>query len=310
MKKRIGTLLLTTVLVLSLLGNGFLFITSRFGNIYTSNSNSRETYFSIHHVKEAQQVARGEGVKVGILDSSFSLSNYQELFAGGEDFGNDKNSLLKNQGHGWGMATVLREIAPECEIYALNISIDNESKKVDSIIAAIEWAIENDLDILTLSQAQISDENRARLDIAVNKAVENGIVTTFIHYDNPINLLPYSITPYNEGEYNREPDINVYHYDYNMIRPAQIRAYEKSEIPPDSGNDIPYFSYSSMSPVTAGFVAILKSIDNTLTPAEYKQILIHTSYSMDYVGAMEWETGRSEHTVDIQKAATEMLTLP
>ena len=299
-------LILIVALIISLLGNGFQFILWHYETIQQSSANSRDTYFSVHHVKEAQQIAKGAGVNVGILDSSFALSGFPNLFAGGQDFGNNENALNKNQGHGWQMAIVLREIAPECKIYALNISNENENKKVDSIITAIEWAMQNDIDILTLSQGEISSENRERLDAAVNTAVESGIVTTFIHYDNPMNLLPYSTTPYFEGEYNRKPDINVYHYDYNPIRPAQIRAYEKNDTPPESGNNMPYFSYSSMSPVTAGFVAILKSVDGSLSPAEYKQVLINTSYSMDYIGAMEWESGNSPHTVDIYQAALQL----
>lgn len=309
MKKKISYTLLIIILFLSLLSNGVQYVTKHFDRIYTENSNSRDTYFSIHNISEAHQITKGEGVKVGILDNSFAISHFNNLFAGGIDFGNNQKSLEKEQGHGWQMAATLREIAPECEIFALNISMGNEAKQVDSIIAAIEWAVQNDLDILTLSQAEISEQNRDRLDAAVNKAVENGIVTTFIHYDNPVNLLPYSVTPYHEGEYSRTPDINVYHYDYNCIWSAQIQAFENRNMPPDSGNDIPYFSFSSMSPVTAGFVALLMSIDSSLSPAQYKQILIDTSYAMDYTGIMEWETGRSEHTVDIMKAVTVLLNM-
>lgn len=64
----------------------------------------------------------------------------------------------------------------------------------------------------------------------------------------------------------RKPDINIFHYDYNGFA---------------KGNP-PYLSLSSTSPVTAGFVAIFKSINNNLTPSEYKDILIQTSYSMNY----------------------------
>lgn len=309
--KKIRNIIIIMALSVSLFGNALQFLAKEFEVIQQSNANGRDTYFSVHQVKAAQQIAKGKGVKVGILDSSFAMSYYPTLYAGGKTFGSKENRLDKSQGHGWQMATTLREIAPECDIYALNISNENEDKKVDSIIMAIEWAIQNEINILTLSQAKVSDQNRQRLDAAVNKAVTKGIVTTFIHYDNPNNLLPYSTTPYFEGEYNREPDINVFHYDYNTIQPAKIAAYETSTIPPESGDDMPYFSYSSMSPVTAGFVAILRSINDSLSPQEYKQILIDTSYSMDYSGAMSWETGTSPHTVDIYKAALRIRkTLP
>lgn len=303
--------ILTVLLIISLIGNGIQsFKKSKELDdydpiIYQENGNSRDTYFTIHHVKEAWQFGKGKGIKVGILDAYFAFDEYPDLYTDGQDFSNEENgdALKKWKSHGWSMAYVLREIAPECEIYALNISHESEDKKVDSLIAAIDWAIQSKLDVLTLSQEEISKKNRERFDRAVNKAIENGIVTTFIHYDNPKNLLPYSTTPYLK-HYNREPDVNIYHYDYNDINIDLLREFNNRQTPPDSGDDVPYFSYSSMSPVLAGFVAILKSIDNTLTPEEYKQLLIDTSYSMEYKGVMRWENGISEHTVDINKAAS------
>jgi membrane-anchored mycosin MYCP len=35
------------------------------------NANSRQTYFTVHHIREAWETSRGAGVKVGILDHSF-----------------------------------------------------------------------------------------------------------------------------------------------------------------------------------------------------------------------------------------------
>jgi hypothetical protein len=57
-----------------------------------------------------------------------------------------------------------------------------------------------------------------------------------------------------------------------------------------------------MSPVTAGFVAILKSVNGNLSPAEYKEILVKTSYRRYYKGVADFEDGNAEHVVDIGKA--------
>jgi len=57
-----------------------------------------------------------------------------------------------------------------------------------------------------------------------------------------------------------------------------------------------------MSPVTAGFVALLKSINNELLPEEYKAILVETSYSMNYKAAIERDSGDCSNIVDIGKA--------
>ena len=72
----------------------------------------------------------------------------------------------------------------------------------------------------------------------------------------------------------------------------------------DGEKSYPYsWSVSSMSPVTAGFIAILKSINNELTPEDYKEILIATSYSKNYDGPVDRDNGYCSNIVDIGKAA-------
>lgn len=210
------------------------------------------------------------------------------------------------------MVAVLKEIAPDCEVYALGTGLDSydESNFVDKMIEAIDWSIENNIDILTLSLQAFSAANRSRVDEAVDRAISKGIVTTFINYDNPNNILPFGLLEYDEDfiTYTREPDINVFHYDYNMLFVEKYLEYLKSEPPKTyqdikNGSYIPFVSFSSMSPVTAGFVALLKSVNNTLTPDEYKKILVETSYSMHFTGGVaDFENSDAEHIVDIANA--------
>lgn len=50
-----------------------------------NNANSRETYFTMHHVKEAHKYGKGKNVKVGIIDWCFGLKNHGELYENGVD---------------------------------------------------------------------------------------------------------------------------------------------------------------------------------------------------------------------------------
>ena len=36
--------------------------------LYFTNANSRDTYFSVHHIPQAHQAGRGKGIKIGIID--------------------------------------------------------------------------------------------------------------------------------------------------------------------------------------------------------------------------------------------------
>ena len=246
------------------------------------NANSRQTYFTVHKIWDAWELSKGKGVKVGILDHSFGYNTDDGLYAGGENFQTDEwgESFAETRHHGFWMASTLREVAPEVEIYALGTYSSDEVAKVDAMVRAIDWAIAHDLDVLTYSAARFSPANRSRLDAAVDRALEHGIATTFIHYPHPGNLLPTWLGP-RSGDDEREPDVNILHYDYSLI--FTERYLDWLERGSDSGYR-PFLSVSSTSPVTAGFVAMLKSMRPELRPADAKRILIETSRPMSFEG--------------------------
>lgn len=246
------------------------------------NANSRQTYFTIHNIWVAWELSRGAGVKVGILDHSFGYGKHEGLYAGGVNFQTDEwgDYFSESSHHGFFMASTLREVAPEVEIYALGTYSSDEGAKVDAMVRAIDWAIEHDLDVLTYSAARFSQEVRPRLDEAVDRALAYGIVIAFIHYPHPGNLLPTWLGP-RSGDDEREPDVNILHYDYQLIFTERYLDWL------DRGRESgywPYLSISSTSPVTAGFAAMLKSLDSDLTPSDVKRILMETSRPLIFEG--------------------------
>lgn len=262
--------------------------------LYFPNANSRPTYFTIHNVHEAMAVSKGEGVKVGVLDQEFGYDVHKDLYAGGKNFqkGAGERLFRKNTHHGFWMASTLREIAPDVEIYALGTSSSDESDKVDAMVQAINWAIANDLDVLTYSGPRFSPENRVRLDSCVDRALAKGIVTTFIHYPHPGNILPGWLGP-RTGDDDREPDLNILHYDYSVVFTKQYADWMQHGT---AAGYRPFLSISSTSPVTAGFVALLKSVRPDLKPTELKRVLMETSRATIFEGR------ESPRTVDIAAA--------
>lgn len=303
--KRVGVIVLAAIFLCSMGLNVWMWktyaLSENIWNIHFPDANSRDTYDSIHHVKAAQKLSTGAGVKVGIMDWGFGFEEHEGLYAGGKDFTaydyHDENFNHTSE-HGFWMAQTLKEISPDVEVYALGTYVpDDEKAWVDAMIEGIHWAMEQDLDILTLSHQALSEESRARFDVEVDKAVEQGIVTTFIHYDNPNNILPWGIwNDGGEGYYKREADLNIFQYDYNTLF---LNSYEDALGDSDYDENYKenlYLSVSSMSVVTAGFVAMLMEVDDTLTPAEYKELLIEAGHPMEYAGE------RAEHVVDIGEA--------
>lgn len=109
--------------------------------------------------------------------------------------------------------------------------------------------------------------------------------TTFIHSPNPHNILPDGLFAVGDVAYNgREADLHVCHYDYNVLMLRHYVQYQKRKEAASSGDEIPFFSISSTSPITAGLVALLKGANGRLTPSACKRILIETGKQVMFGG--------------------------
>lgn len=284
MKIRITIILLISLLFISLFFN-IKTSTSNTWFVSFPEANTRHSYDTFHHIKKAQELATGKGIKVGIIGKYFGYSNNTNLYAGGKNFTGDKEAFETVAEHGLWMATTLKEISPDVEIYALNARDKNRENEAKAIIEAIQWAVDTNIDILTYSAEAFDIEYKEKIDKAVQKANDKGVVTTFIHYSGQENILPNGFFP-NSSEFPvREADVNIFHFDYNVLMLFKYENYLK--LGRDVGNNLgahPYFSNSSMSPVLAGIVAMMKEVNNNLKPVEYKKILIETSKKINYQG--------------------------
>lgn len=253
-----------------------------------SDANSRENYFTVHNIAREKYQVSGKGVKVGVLDWCFNYDNNQELYAGGKNFSKsaDEDYSYHNIGeHGFWMATTLKEIAPDVEVYALGVSVCmTEKERVDSLIDAIDWAIENEMDILTYSQPRVPEEEEARYYAALEKAHNNGIITTFIHCYEEGNILPDGLFDDPDEEGVRRSDINIFTYDYNTIFINDYESFFKSEEENKNEKDSLFMSISSTSVVTAGMIAMLMEVNPNLTSDQYRDLLIETSRPYSYNG--------------------------
>jgi hypothetical protein len=102
------------------------------------------------------------------------------------------------------------------------------------------------------------------------------------------------------GDDDREPDLNILHYDYSVVFTKQYADWMQHGT---AAGYRPFLSLSSTSPVTAGFVALLKSVRPDLKPTELKRILMETSRATIFEGK------ESPRTVDIA-AAIRSVTKP
>jgi subtilisin family serine protease len=235
------------------------------------------------------------------MDHSFGLDSLPDLYAGGATFQEREwaASYRTRAHHGSWMARALKEIAPDVDVYALGTYDADEDRRVDAMVRALDWAVANRLDVVTYSARAFSAGSRARLDPAVQRAVAAGVVVVFLHYPHGDNLLPSAIGP-RSGDDEREPDVNIFHYDYGVLFVEPYAALMRGD---DARGYRPFLSLSSTAPVTAGLVALLKSVDPSLTPSDCRRILMDASRPFRFEGRTGARVPDALRAVEIARAA-------
>jgi subtilisin family serine protease len=104
----------------------------------------------------------GKGVKIGILDTGIDYT-HPELatnYKDGYDFINNDNNPMDDNGHGTHIAGIIAAardgngivgIAPDAEIYAVKVSDKNGEGSFSSLVKGINWSVEHDMDIVSIS---------------------------------------------------------------------------------------------------------------------------------------------------------------
>ncbi len=129
----------------------------------------------------------GSGITIAVIDTGVDYT-HPDLFGfgqdgkviGGYDYVDNDDSPIDTNGHGTEVAGIiaadgqLQGIAPKSKILAYRVSENGEAVSSDLIIKAIEQAVRDDADIINISLGV--NLTNSRIDQAVNKAVEQGIV--------------------------------------------------------------------------------------------------------------------------------------
>ncbi|MFD6206515.1 S8 family serine peptidase [Peribacillus sp. NPDC060253] len=140
--------------------------------------------------KENRRIT-GKGIKVGIIDTGIDYSHpdLQRAYKGGKDLVDDDEDPMetKNQGdldtlHGTHVAGIIaangkmKGVAPDAEIYAYRALGPGGAGDTEQVLTAIESAMKDKVDVLNLSLGNNVNGPDLPISLALNKAVESGIV--------------------------------------------------------------------------------------------------------------------------------------
>lgn len=135
----------------------------------------------------------GKNVKIAIIDSGID-SNHIEIknkIEKGYNFIELNNNTKDYFGHGTAIAGIIAAsknnqgivgVAPDSKIYPL-VVLDRDGKgKIENVIKAIEWSIENNMDIINLSFSTRS--NNKGLQEVIQKALAKNIIVVASYYNS------------------------------------------------------------------------------------------------------------------------------
>jgi hypothetical protein len=125
----------------------------------------------------------GEGVKIGIIDTGVKIGHPDLKIAGGVNFVTGASTYNDDQGHGTHVAGIIAAldnsygavgVAPDAQIYAIkSLNSSGEGNQSD-VIAGVNWAIEQGMDIINLSLT--ATEGSYPLQTILQKAYDEGII--------------------------------------------------------------------------------------------------------------------------------------
>ncbi|NRR24054.1 Ig-like domain-containing protein, partial [Brevibacillus sp. MS2.2] len=151
----------------------------------TSVSENQKIPWGIAHIGAPQAHEKnyfGQNIKIGVLDTG--ISNHEDIeVSGGISFVEGNEDFSDDHGHGTSVAGVIAGknndfgivgVAPEAEIYSIKILDEKGHGKYSSMIQGIEWAIQNEMNIISIS-AGGSIDSRALHDQII-RANDHGIL--------------------------------------------------------------------------------------------------------------------------------------
>lgn len=229
----------------------------------------------------------GKGVKVAVIDSGIDVHN-DLATKQWIDFSDKVNGYkpIDNNGHGTEIAGIIAAqknnygmigISYDSDIYSVKILDKNNEGYISSVIKAIEWCIDNNIDVINMSFGL--DENSSLLYSAIKKAYDKGILLIAASGNN--NTIQYPAR-YNEvlsvGGIDKELKRTSYSNNTNsdIYAPA-----EECQTTGFVGSFVKTSGTSIAAAHVTGVASALKSFDLKLSNKKMMKLLKNAAIKCD-----------------------------
>jgi hypothetical protein len=133
-------------------------------------------------------------VRVAVIDSGVHQDHpHVNGVAGGVAItpdGREENDFVDRLGHGTAVTAVIREKAPAASIFAVKIFHDSLATRIQPLVRAIDWSVENGMHLINLSLGTSNQEHERVLLQALERVQAKGILLIAAFEDSGMRWLP------------------------------------------------------------------------------------------------------------------------
>lgn len=231
--------------------------------------------------REPFAICTGRDVKVAIIDSGVNpVHPHVGGVAGGARISSSESDssidYLDFIGHGTAVAGAIREKAPDAQLYAVKVFDRALTTNIEAIIKAIDWCVENEMDVINLSLGTVNIEHRGVIEQAVARAAEKGTVLVAAREmsgkPSLPGCLPSVIGVVVDWEISRDRyKVNCSGDDLEFIASAYPR--DIPGVPRERNMSGISFAVANMT----GFVARARELDRDASVDELQRLLLEES---------------------------------
>jgi subtilisin family serine protease len=104
--------------------------------------------------------------------------------------GRELPDFVDRLGHGTAVTAVIREKAPDAEIYAVKVFQDSLATRIESLLGALDWSARIGVTLINLSLGTDNLQHEGVLRVAVDRLVRQGITLVAAYRDAGVDWLP------------------------------------------------------------------------------------------------------------------------
>lgn len=231
------------------------------------NLTEEEWFKRLNVSKLHEEGYKGEGLKIAIIDTGCQTTHpvFNNKFISGSNFTTENFNEIPfwdGNGHGTFCASIINTICPFVEIIVCKVLDSRGSGSYDSIIAGLNFAIEQNVDVISMSLGGSKHDDR--LYESILKAVNKDILVVCASGNeshNDIDVMEYSYPAF----YNEVIEVSACDYNYNVApfsnnnKNIDVISYGVNINGALLDNKFGTLSGTSMAtPMVAGFLILLK----------------------------------------------------